>query len=728
MQPYSPAFAKASLTAQKGEITVGKCKYRAEVGEGAGCVREFGPEGDRKYDIAYVMGGKNVYYFLTPWDRGRLQVLPLAYDVHKKTWYDMAASGVRHFPDRRDEALDWTDRLFAFNTTCFNCHVTELSTNYEITTDTYHTTWSEPGISCESCHGPAKEHVRVMEEDEGQETIKNIKIIRTKKFTPAQMNDMCATCHAKLVPLSLTFLPGERFFDHFDLITWEHADFYPDGRDLGENYTYTSWLTSPCVKSGKLDCNHCHTPSGRMRFAGEKSNQMCMPCHEKFVMNPVEHGHHAAGSKGNECAACHMPMTRFAAMGRTDHSILPPTPAATIAFKSPNACNSCHADHDAAWADGWVRKWYTNDYQAEVLRRAELVDAARKQQWKHLPEMLTELQKKNGDQVYKNSLLRLLRGCMDERKWAVLRELLQDPSPLVRSSAASALGGHLTPEIINALLTASADPSRLVRIRTAMSLAALPPQSLADQRDRTKLEQANREFIAAMRARPDDWASYANLGNFYMEGGDFPAAVSYFETAIKLEPRQIGPLVNTAMAYSNLDRNDEAEKCLRSALILEPKNAAANFNLGLLLGEQGHLQEAEQSLRIALKADPQMAAAAYNLSVILGKKNLDEAVEWSRKAHELKPDDPKFAHTLAFYLQQKGETDTSIELLRQVIGREPHYYNAYFLLGEIYEGRRDYPAAAAVYRNALELERLPPSLQQQFQAKARAIKLRDSGK
>ena len=52
-------------------------------------------------------------------------------------------------------------------------------------------------------------------------------------------------------------------------------------------------------------------------------------------------------------------MTRFAAMGRTDHSMRPPTPAATIAFKSPNACSMCHADHDAAWADQWVRKWYT---------------------------------------------------------------------------------------------------------------------------------------------------------------------------------------------------------------------------------------------------------------------------------------------------------------------------------------------------------------------------------
>ncbi len=84
------------------------------------------------------------------------------------------------------------------------------------------------------------------------------------------MNDMCATCHAKLVPLSTDFIAGEKFYDHYDLITLEHQDFYPDGRDLGENYTFTSWSMSPCLKSDKLDCNQCHTPSGRPRFEGSR--------------------------------------------------------------------------------------------------------------------------------------------------------------------------------------------------------------------------------------------------------------------------------------------------------------------------------------------------------------------------------------------------------------------------------------------------------------------------
>ena len=109
---------------------------------------------------------------------------------------------MRHLAGRPDGAVQWTDRLYSFNTTCFNCHVSELSTNYDLPTDTYHTTWAEPGISCESCHGPGKEHVRVMEAAADGQSVKDIKIIRSKDLTAAQMNDMCATCHAKLVPLS----------------------------------------------------------------------------------------------------------------------------------------------------------------------------------------------------------------------------------------------------------------------------------------------------------------------------------------------------------------------------------------------------------------------------------------------------------------------------------------------------------------------------------------------
>jgi tetratricopeptide (TPR) repeat protein len=769
MQPYTRRLAK-ELTPQKREVVIGVRKYRADI-SGTGAVHESGPNGEKTYPIAHVMGGKNVYYFLTSLPRGRLQVLPVAYDVHKKTWYDTAASGVRHFADPRaahDEALDWTDRMFAFNTSCFDCHVSQLATNYDLASDTYHTTWGEPGISCESCHGPASEHVRVMlsrkKNGDSKSSVAHpcpsvassaaIKIIRTNDFTAAQMNDMCATCHAKMVPLAPRFVPGYNFFDHYDLITLEHADFYPDGRNLGENYTFTTWLQSPCVHSPSplagegrgegshrdkvqnqtltagtphpnplpqgergLDCNHCHTPSGRMRYEGREAVKSCLPCHQHEVEHAAEHSHHRAGSPGNDCLACHMPMTRFAAMGQTDHSMRSPAPAASLAFKSPNACNLCHDKNDAAWADSWVRKWYPHDYQTEVLRHGQLIDAARRLQWTRLPEMLKEISDRKGDLVYRNSLVRLLAGCDDERKWPVLVTALRDPAPLVRSSAAAGLVGHLTPGVVDALLTATADESRLVRIRSAAALAAVPSEQIDDAAKRASLARAVEEFNTAMRARPDDWAGYANLGNYALERGDFADAAKYFQTALHLEPRMIGPAVNAAIAYSNLGRSGEAEKCLRQALKQDPANAAVNFNLGLLLGEQGHAQEAQQALRTALKSDPHLAAAAYNLAVLLGEKHLDEAIIWCRKAHDLEPQSAKYTHTLAFFLRAKGDSKEAIELLRKLIRQQPTFWDGYLLLGEILESQHDAHAAADVYHEALGEAELPAELREQLKTK-----------
>ena len=123
-----------------------------------------------------------------------------------------------------------------------------------------------------------------------------------------------------------------------------------------------------------------------------------------------------------------------------------------------------------------------------------------------------------------------------------------------------------------------------------------------------------------------------------------------------------------------------------------------------------------------------MAAAAFNLGVILGEKNLDEAIAWCQKAHELRPADPKYAHTLAFYQRKKGDIDDAVELLRKVIQDEPSYLDAYLLLGEIYEERLDFPAAAKVYLDASKIDQLPAQMRSQLEAKARPMQSGRSGK
>jgi tetratricopeptide (TPR) repeat protein len=723
MQPYTAELARNKLSPQTEEILIGDSRYRADVAGETGWIIERSSEGEKKYRIDHAMGGKNVYYLLTAMDRGRLQTLPLAYDVNKKEWFDMAASGVRHVPGQADEPIHWQDWQYTFNTACYGCHVSQVSTNYDPKTDTYRTVWKEPGINCETCHGPADEHIRVCEAAPKGTVPKDLKITRGgRDFSKEQNIATCSTCHAKAVVLTDTFQPGDKFFDHFGLVTLENPDYYPDGRDLGENYTHTSWLMSPCVKSGKLDCLHCHTSSGRYKFkAEEKANQACMPCHKDKVDDPSEHTRHKADSPGNQCIACHMPMTDFARMRRSDHSMLPPTPAASIAFKLPNACNACHQDKTPQWADEWVRKWRKRDYQGAVLHRAGLIDAARTRDWNKLPELLDYVASKDRDEIFAASLIRLVRTSGDPRAVPTLFTAIKDPSPLVRAAAAEALQDVSTREAAQALVTATGDDCRLVRVRAAASLAGyqnLPLQN-ADQK---RVEAANKEYLDSILSRPDQWESHYNLGNYYLDRRDFKQAVDSYEKALRMEPRGVLAMVNEAMAYGRMGENQKANDALQKALKVAPDNAAANFNMGLLKAEENDLGTAEMHLRAALKTDPQMAQAAYNLCVILSKDRLDEAVDLCRKAAEMRPDVPRYAFTLAFYQQQKGDLPGAASVLDSLITKYPAYADAYVLLGGIYEEQGKTPEAERVYSRGLAVEGMPDKYKVLMKVRLHALK------
>jgi tetratricopeptide (TPR) repeat protein len=541
-------------------------------------------------------------------------------------------------------------------------------------------------------------------------------------MTPDQINGMCATCHAKLSPLTAEFVPGERFLDHFALTTLEDTDFYPDGRDLGENFTETTWRLSPCLKSGKLDCVDCHTSSGRYRFregVGEP-NAACLPCHAERVKDIAAHSHHPAGSAASKCIACHMPMTEFGRMHRSDHSMRPPAPAATIAFGSPNACNLCHADKDAKWADGHVRQWHKRDYQAPILHRGGLILAARRGEWQKLPDIVKYLLDANREEVWSASLLRLLRGCPDDAKWPAVRACLQDRSPLVRGAAVEALGDVPNLGAMDLLLAATRDEFRLVRTRAAATLAAAPRDRL-NEADRRALEAATNEYLASLQTRPDDWASHYNLGNFYMERQEPAKAVESYSRAVHFQPQGLPPLVNRALAHAALGQNDRAEASLRQALALDPANAATNLNLALLLAELGRMGEAEQAFRTALKSDPQSAVAAYNLGVLLSKDRPVEAIELCRKAATLRPQEGRYAYTLGFFLNAQGRTDEAIRVLEAAIRQPGAQPDAFMLLGSIYERQRRLIEATAVYRLAAASPAFAPADRAQFEARARQL-------
>jgi Flp pilus assembly protein TadD len=188
---------------------------------------------------------------------------------------------------------------------------------------------------------------------------------------------------------------------------------------------------------------------------------------------------------------------------------------------------------------------------------------------------------------------------------------------------------------------------------------------------------------AAVKFRPDQWTSHYNIGNYQLGRGETKKAVASYQVALKLDPKAIMPMVNTAIAYAQMGENDKAERSLQKSLKQAPDNSAANFNMGLLKVEKEDFQAAEKYLKIAFESDPQMAQSAYNLCIITAKDRISEAVTWCRKASDLRPQEPKYSYTLAFYLDQKGERAEAVRILKALIEKHPGYKDTEMLLGEL---------------------------------------------
>lgn len=62
---------------------------------------------------------------------------------------------------------------------------------------------------------------------------------------------------------------------------------------------------------------------------------------------------------------------------------------------------------------------------------------------------------------------------------------------------------------------------------------------------------------------------------------------------------------------------------------------------------------------------------------------------WCRKASDLRPQEFKYAYTLAFYLDQKGERAEAITILNNLVEKYPQYEDAEMLLKDI---SRQYPS------------------------------------
>jgi tetratricopeptide (TPR) repeat protein len=397
-------------------------------------------------------------------------------------------------------------------------------------------------------------------------------------------------------------------------------------------------------------------------------------------------------------------------------------PEATIKFGSPNACNQCHDDKTPQWANEIVKARPNGDYQEESLYWAQLIKEAREENWKRLDEMLEIIQKNKYNEVVVTSFIRMLANCPDDKKWETLLDAARNnPSPLARAAAVTSLNGNLSDQTKNALVAAAGDEIRLVRVSAAASLAGFGSERFVET-EKQMVENATNEYIKSMVARPDDWSSHYNLGIYHQNRGNSNQALESYETAARLYPEALMPLINSSVLYSYIGNPAKSEENLKKALKIDPDNEAANLNLGLLLAEQGKLQEAEKALLTALNTNPEQAVAAYNLSVIVAQRSMEEAVKYAKIAAESRPEEPKYTYTLAYYQMENNQKDQAEKTLRKLIADHPLYLSAVSFLADIYMRDGRTKDAQVLYEQTLKTEGISAQDRNAIQQALNALK------
>jgi predicted Zn-dependent protease len=141
---------------------------------------------------------------------------------------------------------------------------------------------------------------------------------------------------------------------------------------------------------------------------------------------------------------------------------------------------------------------------------------------------------------------------------------------------------------------------------------------------------------------------------------------------------------------------------MEKALEVEPFNEAANLNYGLFMSEMGQMDKAEGALRKVLEVNKKNATAAYNLSIIVSSRDLNESCRLSKQAMVSSPDDPKFAYTYAYFLNQNKLQSEAIAQLERTIKSFPDHISSIFLLGSIYLEGGNKGKAIELYTKSLD--------------------------
>jgi Tfp pilus assembly protein PilF len=616
-----------------------------------------------EFEISHTFGWFPLQQYLVPFPNGKMQCLPIAWDVREKKWFHL-------YPDLQldpEEWIYWTNQGQNWNSMCASCHSTQLQKQYSPLTDSYATEWAEISVGCEACHGPASKHITWAELPEMARPENDGLQVQTSGSTHRQQVELCAPCHSRSSLLGDYSHQRSNLLDTEIPRLLEERLYFPDGQILDEVYVYGSFVQSK-MYANDVRCSDCHNIHTIKLH--QEGNKLCLQCHQASIYDKETHHFHkqkdakgepirSAGGEiifevgsGAQCVQCHMPGRLYMVNDyRPDHSIRVPRPDLSISLGTPNSCIHCHVDKSNEWAAGHTQKWYGSKRKYQFGTTFQDSRDGKLQAKEELIQLVSD---SLSPDLVRATALSLLGRYQGDDVSTIFKQVLISDKAIIRSTALLFLPYSAAAEqmlLIGPLLT---DPVKGVRVEAARAMMRIPSDQL-EERWQKAFKRALTEFEKVALYSADFAASRLNLGALYSYQGQDDKAELQFKKAVEINRDFYAARMNLAVMYSRQGKLDLAEEQLRKALVVNPDLPDVHYSLGLLLSEKRKYTEAVEHLQKAADTG-RNGRAYYNLGQLLDFLRRDKDAEAALvRSIELEPANIQYLQTIvSFYLKRRN--------------------------------------------------------------------------
>lgn len=240
------------------------------------------------------------------------------------------------------------------------------------------------------------------------------------------------------------------------------------------------------------------------------------------------------------------------------------------------------------------------------------------------------------------------------------------------------------------------DPKDFIWIEKGM----VDGKEALDQGDYLKGEKV---FLKITQENPENFVAWVELGLVRKLMGKYPEAIQAFHQALKIHQDNLIVHYNLGVIYFNQGNLSQSEKHFEEVLKRDPTISDAALYLCHIHLKKGAYKKAKLFLDKAKKYAKQENYYFYQGLYYAYQKQYSSACEAFQKALAIKPDYWEALFNLAQGYYQGGKKQKSIEVLKDLLRRNPNFPSAYLTLASIYlEDNKDVGSARRLFETFVQ--------------------------